>query len=212
MRARLRIESKASLALAGLLSAPLYFAALLGSSLRLDRPRIVGRHEQPPASGREALIWAAALIVPALVLAVGLVALFLGRFGMFASAGAGIVVCLVLPSVTSGWVAGHIHRFPLGVDFIPDSSPSNLSSRGDWEHAAQATITSIAHWTLGLAVGAFVVGVLLEIRRRRGMDAILPGATPAAITGEGEVSPVVEPEATGPDRPRRGWPGRLRDR
>lgn len=192
MSIRLRIESKASLALAGLLAVPLYLAALLASSLRLDRPRIVGRHELPPAGGREALIWAAALIVPGILVAVGLVALPLRRLGVFVSAVAGIVLCLVLPSLSQRWVAGHIARFPHGVDFIPDSSPSNLSSKGDWEHAAQDTIASITHWTLALAIGAIVVGVLLELRRRRGTDALVVGPPPAAITGEAEASPVVD--------------------
>jgi hypothetical protein len=192
VRGRIRIRSKAPLALAGLLAVPLYLAALLASSLRLDRPRIVGRHELPPSSGREALIWAAALIVPAILVAIGLAALPFRRAGLYVSALAGVAVCIALPSVSKTWIAGHIHRFPHGIDFIPDSSPSNLSNRGDWEHAAQDTIASIAHWTLAVAIGAIVVGVLLELRRRRGADAIAVGPPPAAITGEPEVSPVVE--------------------
>ena len=191
MRRRLRIETKSSLALAALLAVPLYFAALIASSLALDKPRIVGTHEQAASGGAEAKIWLAALIVPAIVLAVGVAALPLRRFGVFASAAAGIVICLVLPSVSHGWVGRHTRRFPLGVDFIKDSDPSNLSSRGEWERAAQDTISSIAHWTLVIAVGAIVVALLLEIRRRTGREDILTEPAPAAITGEGEVSPVV---------------------
>ncbi len=66
----------------------------------------------------------------------------LRRLGLFVSSVVGGAVCLVLPSLSQGWVAGHIARFPHGVDFIPGSSPSNLSSKGDWEHAAQDTIAS----------------------------------------------------------------------
>jgi len=192
VKARARFKSKASLALAGLLAVPLYFASLLAASLALDRPRIVGVHEGPPSGGREATIWAAALITPAILLAVGGAALPLRRYGLYASAVAGIVLCLVLPPVSHGWIARHESRFPLGMDFVKDSDPSNLSSRGEWEHAAQDTIASITHWTLVLAFGAILVGVLLEWRRRRGEDAILILPPPAAVTGEAETSPAVE--------------------
>jgi hypothetical protein len=192
VRARLRIETKSSLAIAALLSAPLYFASLLASSLALDKPRLAGTHEYPPSSGTEARIWAAALVVPAILMAVGVAALPLRRFGIFASAVAGIVACLVLPTVSNGWIGRHERRFPFGMDFVKDSSASNLSSRGEWEHAAQDTISSMTHWTLALAVGAIVVAGLLELRRRSGREAIVIGPPPAAITGEGEASPVVE--------------------
>jgi hypothetical protein len=192
VKRRLRIETKSPLALAALLAVPLYFAALLASSLALDKPRLVGTHEQAGAGGAEAKIWLAALIVPVIVLAVGVAALPLRRFGVFASAAAGIVLCLVLPSVSNGWIGRHERRFPLGVDFIKDADPSNLSSRGEWERAAQDTISSITHWTLVVGVGAIVVALLLEIRRRTGREDIVTRPAPAAITGEGEVSPVVD--------------------
>ena len=212
MRRRKRIETKSSLALAALLAVPLYFAALLASSLALDKPRIVGTHEQAASSGGEAKIWLAALIVPGIVLAVGVAALPLRRLGVYASAVAGIVVCLVLPSVSHGWIGRHERRFPIGVDFIKDSDPSNLSSHGEWEHAAQDTISSITHWTLVIAVGAIVVAVLLEIRRRTGREAILTGPPPAPITGEGEVAPAVELELADADLARSRRPGRWRSR
>lgn len=190
MKLRPRFRSKAPLALAGLLSVPLYLATLLAASLALDRPRIVGKHEGPPAGGREALIWAAALITPAILLLVGAAALPLRRYGIYFSAVAGIVVCLLLPSLSHGWIGRHERRFPLGMDFVKDSNPSNLSSRGQWEHAAQDTIVSMTHWTLVLAIGAIVVSVLLEVRRRRGADAIRILPPPPAVTGEPEASPV----------------------
>jgi hypothetical protein len=185
MRLRRLFESKAPLALAGLLAVPLYLAALLASSLALDKPRLVGTHEHPPSSGAEAAVWAAALIVPAILLAAGAAGLPLRRFGTYLPAVAGIVVCLVLPSVSRGWIGRHERRFPFGIDFVPDSSTSNLSSRGEWEHAAQTTITSITHWTLVLAIGAIVVGLLLELRRRRGADAILVEPPPLEATTGG---------------------------
>jgi hypothetical protein len=185
VRLRRLFESKAPLALAGLLAVPLYLAALLASSLALDKPRLAGTHEHPPSSGAEAAVWAAALIVPGILLAVGAAGLPLRRFGTYLPAVAGIVVCLVLPSLSRGWIARHGRRFHFGMDFIPDSSTSNLSSRGEWEHAAQSTIASITHWTLVLAIGAIVVGVLLELRRRRGRDAILVEPPPLEATTGG---------------------------
>jgi hypothetical protein len=190
--ALLRVQSRASLALAALLSLPLYLAALLASSLALDRPRLVGVHEHPPASGTEAKVWVAALIVPAILLAVGAVALLVRRHGLYLSALAGAALCFAIPPLAHGWIGRHERRFPLGMDFVKDSSPSNLSSRGDWEHAAYDTIVSITHWTLVLAVGAIVVGVVLEIRRRRGSDAIaVPPPPLETVTGGA-------PEVTGP--------------
>ncbi len=189
MRGRPRPASKAPLAVAGLIAVPLYFAALMASSLALDRPRLVGRREFPATSGTEAKVWLAALLVPAVVLAVGVAALALRRHGTYLVAAVGVVVCLVLPHLSHGWIGRHERRFPLGVDFIADSDPSNLSSRGEWEHAAQDTVSSIAHWTLGLAVGAIVVGLLLELRRRRGRDAILVPPPPSILTGEPEAVP-----------------------
>jgi len=95
----------------------------------------------------------------------------------------------VLPGLSHGWIGRHERRFPIGVDFIPDGSASNLSSRGDWEHAAQDTVRSISHWTLGLAIGAIVIGVLAEVRRRRGRDAIVVEPPPQTTGGA--------PQATG---------------
>lgn len=181
MRSLLRVDTKAPIAVAGLIAVPLYFAALMASSLALDAPRLVGKREFPGAAGTEGKIWAAALIAPAIVLAAGLVGLLLRRFGIYLVSAAGIAVCLALPGMSQGWIAGHERRFPLGIDFVKDSSPSNLSNRGDWEHAAQATIVSITHWTVGLAIAIVVVGVLVEVRRRRGRPDLLAAPSPIDV-------------------------------
>jgi small-conductance mechanosensitive channel len=191
------VETKAPVAVAGLIAVPLFIAALLASSLAIDRPHIVAGREHPPTDATEAKIWLAALIAPAIVLAAGLAGLALKRNGVYLTAVTAIAVCILMPHVSHGWIARHTRRFPLGIDLIKDNDPSNLSSRGEWEHAAQETIASIAHWTLGLAIGAIVVSVLLEVRRRTGRDAIVSEPAPAAITGEGEVSPVVGPSVGG---------------
>jgi hypothetical protein len=192
VRRFLRSRSKAPLALVGLLAVPLYFASLLASSLALEKPQIIHGRENPPGSGAEAKIWLAALIVPGVLLAVGVIGLAVRRIGIYAPAAAGVVVCLVLPDVSKGWVARHTARFPLGMDFVKDSDPSNLSGRGEWEHAAQETIVSITHWTLILAIGAIVVAVLLEVRRRGRPGPFSVPSPPAAVTGAPEVSPAVE--------------------
>lgn len=184
MRVQRLFESKAALAVAGLIAVPIYFAALMASSLALDKPHVVGRHQSPGTGATEAKVWLAALIAPAIVLAAGLVGLALKRHGIYLAAAAGVVLCVLLPGMSHGWIARHERRFPLGVDFIPDSNASNLSSRGEWEHAAQETVTSITHWTLGLSIGVIVIGALLEVRRRRGRDAIRVPPPPAVVTGQ----------------------------
>jgi hypothetical protein len=166
------LETRAPLAVAALTAVPLYFAALMASSLALDRPHIVGKHEGPSTTPTELKVYLAALIVPGIVLLAGIAGLALKRRGIYLPAIAGIVCCLVLPGISNGWLARHERRFPLGMDFIADSNNSNLSSRGEWESIAQATVRSITHWTLGLAIATIVIGVLLEIRRRTGRDAI----------------------------------------
>ena len=78
---------------------PLYFAALLASSLALEKPRLVRGLENPPGGGAEGKIWLAALIVPGLLLASGLVSLAIRRAGVYGPAATGIVICLLLPTV-----------------------------------------------------------------------------------------------------------------
>jgi len=205
-----RIRTKAPLAIAGLVGVPLYFAALMASSLALDKPRIVGHEEFPSTAGLEAKIWLAALVAPGILLAAGLVGMFVGRLGVYISAVVGIVACLLLPGISQPWVARHTARFPLGVDFVKDNDPSNIVTRGAWEKSAQATIVSITHWTLGVCIGVVVVGVLLEVRRRRG--GVVAEFPPVAITGEPEASPVVELDLADSDLARGGRPGRWRSR
>ncbi|HEY4433600.1 MAG TPA: hypothetical protein VGM99_04285 [Candidatus Cybelea sp.] len=193
MRRFRRSRSKAPLAIAGLLSVPLYLASLLASSLALDTPRILHGRENPPGSGTEATIWLAALVAPGILLAIGLVGLAVRRISFYGAAAAGVAICVLLPRVSHGWIARHTERFPLGMDFLKDSDPSNLSSKGEWEQAAQATIVSITHWTLIIAVSAIVVGVLLELRRRRSSEtSARPSSQAVAIAGAPEVSPATE--------------------
>ena len=185
MRIRLRFSTKGPLAVAALIAVPLYFAALMASSLAIDTPHIVGRRVTESTGSTEAKVWLAALIAPAILIAVGVVASVLRRHGLYLVAATGMVLCFVLPALSNNWLGRHERRFPQGIDFIRDSDPSNLASRGEWEQTAQSTVTSITHWTLGLAIGAIVVGLLLEIRRRRGATTLLVGAPPTESTTGG---------------------------
>jgi hypothetical protein len=205
-----RMGTKAPLAVAGLIAVPAFFACLLASSLALDKPRMVRGEEFAGTSGTEAKVWLAALIGPAIVMAVGVAALALRRHGVHLPAVAGIVICLVLPGISNGWIASHSARFPLGVDFVKDSDPSNYLNRGEWEQTAQHTIASITHWTLGLCIGTIAIAALLELRRRRGREAAVVGASPAAVTGQPGASAGLE--LADSDLVRSGRPGRWRNR
>jgi len=47
------VRSKAPIAVAGLIAVPLYFAALMASSLALDKPHGIGKHIGPGSGGTE---------------------------------------------------------------------------------------------------------------------------------------------------------------
>jgi hypothetical protein len=204
-----RPQTIAPVAVAALIAVPLYFACLMASSLALDRPQVVGRHEYPGTTATEAKVWLAALIGPAIVVAAGAVGLALRRYGVYLAAAAGIVVSLVLPGISHGWMARHAARFPLGIDFVRDTSPSNYVSRGEWEQSAQVTVTSITHWALGLCIGVVAVAVFLELRRRRNAEPLVVGPPPAAVTGQPGAAAGIE--LTDSELVRGGRPGRWRN-
>src|SRR5256885_1162133 len=100
-------------------------------------------------------------------------------------------------------------RFPLGVDLIDDRVPSNLASRGEWEQNARDTVISLAHWTIGIAIGAAaIVAGLALLRRLRPRQAFI-AAPPPVVTGEPEVSPVLGTIEGESRLVRRGMVGRL---
>ena len=217
IRRLFRRGSKGPLGLAGLLWITLYFAALMASSLAIDKPRVFERHrhgkvvfhyEQSP-NGTEAKIWLLALVPVGILLAVALLATLWRRGGLYVVAGAAIAISLALPHRLDTWTARHTRRFPLGVDLIQDASSSNLASRGEWEQNARDTVISLTHWTIGIAIGAAViVAGLVLLRRLRPRQAFI-AAPPPVVTGEPEVSPalgVVEGESR---LVRRGLAGRL---
>jgi hypothetical protein len=194
-----RRGSKAPLGLAALLSITLFFAALMASSLAIDKPRVFERHRhgkvvlhyEQSSNATEARIWLLALIPVGILLAVALLAMLWRRGGLYVVSGAAIALSFLLPHRLDAWTARHTRRFPIGVDLISDKSTSNLASQGEWERNARDTVISLTHWTIGIAIGAVVIvaGIAL-LRRLRPRQAFI-AAPPPVVTGEPEVSPVL---------------------
>jgi hypothetical protein len=212
-----RRGSKAPLGLAALLSITLFFAGLMASSLEVDKPRVFHRvrhgkvvlHYEQSSNATEARIWLLALIPVGILLAVAILATLWRRGGLYVVSGAAIVISLLLPHRLDAWTARHTRRFPLGVDLISDKSASSLAARGEWEQNARDTVISLAHWTIGIAIGAAaIVAGLALLRRLRPRQAFI-AAPPPVVTGEPEVSPVVASVEADSRLARRGLAGRL---
>ena len=174
MRRRWKRHGRAPFFVALLLSAPLFFCALMGFSLWLEKP---GVHTftrkghtvtvfHQAAGSMEARIWLAAAADACLLILIGIVA-NLHRRGIYISAGGAIVLALATVHRLDHWTALHSLRYPLGMDLIRESSTSNTLSRGQWEATARITSLSFAHWTIVLALAAVVISAGLELRRRR---------------------------------------------
>jgi hypothetical protein len=184
------VRTRVPLAVAAFFAAPIFFASLMCSSLALDHPRVVGTKEFPSAAGTEAKVWLAALIPSAIMLVLGLLALPFRRAGVFVPLAGALALCLLLPVRLDTWVARHTRRFPLGLDYLKDSDPSNTSSRGEWEHAAKDTVFQITHLTLLLVGLGAVISILLLLRRREAATLLggpapsvhAPDATPPELT------------------------------
>jgi hypothetical protein len=179
---RLRHGPTAPVAVAGILSVPLFLSALMAVSLAVEKPRVttVVRHgrmrtvEHVPTDAVEARIWLLALVAPLAIILVGVLARAL-RAGVYPPALAAIVAPLVVTHRLDAWVVRHAHRFPLGVDRVRDSSNSNTLSRGEWEASAKQAALNLAHWTMALAAAAVVIAVVVEVRRRRKAAVVAAG-------------------------------------
>jgi hypothetical protein len=198
---RLAARQRTPLVVSCILAAPLYFLSLMLASMALDRPRIVAwthdgklvEHFHPTATGLEAKIWAVALIPSALLIAIGIAAVFI-RFGTYLVCASMFVISVVLPHKLDTWQRHHVLRYPRGEDLIRDKWSTNLLDRGEWEHSARETIVSLREWMIGLAI-LFALGFALadELRRRRGNRAAPPlvlsttiGTTDALLNVEGQ--------------------------
>jgi hypothetical protein len=174
VRARLREAPRAPLAIAGLISVPLFFCSLMGASLALEKAhtyqwRSGGRlltTWHSPTTGTEARIWIWALVPSLLLLAVGLGAMLI-PYGFYVVCAAAIVDSLAVTHRLDRWAAHHTARYPNGVDLIPKSNAaSDKIAPGEWEAKARETALSLQHYTIAIAIAAAVVVTLLAVRRR----------------------------------------------
>jgi hypothetical protein len=185
---RFRGASKAPLAVAGILAAPLFFTALMAFSLKLDKPSNVHGKLGDPTTGT---IWTIYLVTFALVgalLLVGVLSMLLrSRLAIIVPAGAGIVMTIVLLIPLGTWVSEHTDRYPLGIDNVRQRSAQDIWLRGEWEHNAQTTAHQLGLVTIGIGVAAILISLALKWRGRRNAvvgvpaeglhapDATLPG-------------------------------------
>jgi hypothetical protein len=189
---RFRGTSKAPLAVAAILAVPLFFVGLMAFTLRVDKPSHYLRKDGTvgigdPTKATIGTIYLLALAVAAALVLVGLLARLLrSRLAVIVPAVAAIAFSVLLQLPLNTWAAGHTKRFPYGFDNIPDHigkkpNPVNLFLRGEWEQTAKTTAHQIGLVTIGLAIAAIVICVLLEVRHRRGRDAIPVGPPPIEL-------------------------------
>jgi hypothetical protein len=184
-----RFRGRAPLAVAALLSFPIFIASLMASSLALEKPvvlrwthagKVITRY-QDASNATELRIWLFALIPPLLVLAAGVLAMWLPR-GVYLAALVAIAGALVLPLRIDTWVRHHTTRFPDGIDLLREDDTSNLLSPGQWEGSARHVVYNLQRWTLALGLAVILIAALVELRRRRGTPP--PPPPPPAIAGD----------------------------
>jgi hypothetical protein len=136
--------------------------------------------DHPTATHLEAKIWLLSLVPPLLLVLAGLAAATWRR-GLYAVA----LVAILLPLATTHrldrWTAHHTARFPVGVDLISPSSPSDSLAQGEWEKSAKETALELAHWTMILGGAGAAIAALLELRRRRGKQIPVPPPPESAM-------------------------------
>lgn len=180
---RFRGTSKAPFAVAGILAVPLFFVALMAFTLKVDKPsQTVNANGKivlgDPTKGTVGTIYLLAFAVAAAVVVVGLLARLLrSHLAVIVPAVVALVLSILLQLPLDTWAARHTKRYPFGTDNIRDPtakkvSPSNLVNRGEWEQTAKTTAHQIGLVTIGLALAAIVICVLLEVRRRRGHEPV----------------------------------------
>ena len=189
----LRGASKAPLAVAGILAVPLFFAGLMAFSLKLDKPSThLTKHGTvalgDPTKGTVGTIYLLAFAVSATVVLVGLLAMLLrSRLATVVPAIAGIVASVLLLLPLDTWTAEHTNRYPVGIDNLPPKSPADIFLRGEWEQNARTTAHQLGLATIGIAIAAIAISVLLEVRRRRGIEGPAVPLPPEVVTGQSDV-------------------------
>jgi hypothetical protein len=179
---RLHGASKTPLAVAGILAVPLFFTGLMAFALKLDKPSHQGVKLGDPTKGTIGTIYLAAFALAGAVVVIGFLAVLLrSRAAAVVPAVAGIVASLALLIPLGTWTAEHTKRYPLGVDNIPKKSPQDLYLKGEWEQNAETTARQLAYVTIGISIAAIALLGALEIRRRRGRDAIVVPPPPIEL-------------------------------
>jgi hypothetical protein len=188
-----RGKTRAALGLAAFLAVPLFFSSLMASSLAVEKPHVVNGRQFPPTTATEVRIWLLALVAPAILLLVGVVAIALGRHGLYVSGVAAIVLVLMVTHDLDKWTRRHTLRFPLGVDLIgANSAAGNKLDPGQWEQSARETSLSFGHWTIALAAAAIAIAAVLEFRRVRRLGATYVPPPPEAADTVGVVPPSLD--------------------
>jgi len=173
---RLRGASRAPVAVAAILAVPLFFVGLMAFSLKIDKPshhltRKGTLALGDPTKGTVGTIYALAFAVSVALVLVGVLAMLLrSRLATIVPSVTAIIASILLMLPLATWAAAHTKRYPLGVDNIPKSASSDQFLRGEWEQTARVTAHQIGLVTIGLAIAAIAITVLLEVRRRRGIE------------------------------------------
>lgn len=183
-------RSRAPLGIAAFLAIPLFFCALMASTLAQEKPRTIQWQGcksgictiwHDPTTANVARIWLFALL-PSLVLVVIGFAASRIPLGFYVPCVAAIIEAMAVVHKTATWERHHTARYPVGVDLIPKSqSFSNLWDRGEWESDARDTALSLQHWTIGIALAAILVMALLLLRGR--YKARKPGVVGVPVEG-----------------------------
>jgi hypothetical protein len=196
-------RGKGPWAIASFIGIPLFFSALMASTLAQERPHVIqwkGCKEglcttwREPSSATEARIWLWAMLPPVLLSLIGLICTRL-PLGWYIACVAGVVEALAVVHRVDTWERHHTARFPWGVDLIPGTnSASNQYDPGEWETIARETALSLSHWTIALALASILVMVALWVRRRffsrqrfltSSTDDVLEGVHAPTATGAG---------------------------
>src|SRR5919197_6561071 len=112
---RLRTAPRSPLAVAGILSTPLFFAALMAMSLAVEKPTVQHalRHGRlvaklgDPSGTTEAGIWLLALVPPVAVVLAGVGGMLIGRAGVILSGLAAIAASITLLVPLHTWATDH---------------------------------------------------------------------------------------------------------
>jgi hypothetical protein len=182
---RIRRSKKGPLAVASILATPLFFAALMAFSLKLDEPTLEATGALgDPSKSTVLSIYLSAFGVCAVVVLAGVLGIFVrAPVGVFVCSLTAIAAAILLRLPLGTWEQQHTARYPQGVDLIPKTDPGDLFLRGEWEENAHRTADQLAFWTIAMAITAIVIATALDVRRRRHLEGRPPVPPPPDVAG-----------------------------